>query len=607
MVKLPVIVYNHEDKTEVINSALQLQRRLEQQAIEEEKNGGKYIRPIVLFQAQPKSADDHTTFEKLKEKLIALNIPEAQIKIKTANINELKNEDLLSRDCQVRYIITVNALKEGWDCPFAYILASLADKSSPVDVEQILGRVLRQPYVMKHTSPLLNLSYVLTASSKFIATLDNIVKGLNKAGFSNKDYKLADAAAIEQQAKPDIATQLQAFMQPQEGTATTAEVPDDIDISRINVFTDDTAIPSAVSKIEEAAIEQNEAFEMVVAEMDAGKYIPLPSEISALVKTQPIKDVFKEEAAKIALPQFFLKTPAIDLFGKRESEEMLDKENLLRDFALSKADTNISFDSVNSDLYKVDLDETRMEHTPTFVKIDGVLKEGLLAYILDPSRKDTRVKNFTKRIMSIIGNIYPIPDSEIEKYVKRILEDFTDEQFTDFSNNEYTYTDKIKAKIKSLSDRFAEKQFQAYLDTDKVVISDSYAFPTFITPGDTAKDMPKTLYEKEGRMNGFEERVINEIANFSNILFWTRNNDRTGFRINGFINHYPDFIIQTKTNKTIVLETKGDHLEAEQKIKLGNLWASKAGNKFRYFLVYDKREVNGAYQLDDCLELIRNL
>jgi type III restriction enzyme len=60
------------DKTEVINSALQLQRKLEAQAKEEEKNGGNYIRPIVLFQAQPKNASDNTTFEKLKEKLIEL-------------------------------------------------------------------------------------------------------------------------------------------------------------------------------------------------------------------------------------------------------------------------------------------------------------------------------------------------------------------------------------------------------------------------------------------------------------------------------------------------------------------------------------------------------
>ena len=58
-------------------------------------------------------------------------IPAEHIAIRTADVNELKNVDLLSPDCPVRYIITVNALKEGWDCPFAYILASLANKTSP--------------------------------------------------------------------------------------------------------------------------------------------------------------------------------------------------------------------------------------------------------------------------------------------------------------------------------------------------------------------------------------------------------------------------------------------------------------------------------------------
>jgi type III restriction enzyme len=147
--------------------------------------------------------EEKSNVQKLKEKLIELKIPAEQIKIKTANINEIKGIDLMSKDCEVRYIITINALKEGWDCPFAYILASLADKSSAVDVEQILGRVLRQPYVMKHNFPLLNLSYVLTASSKFLDTLDNIVKGLNKAGFSDKDYKLADPAMLEEAKKQD--------------------------------------------------------------------------------------------------------------------------------------------------------------------------------------------------------------------------------------------------------------------------------------------------------------------------------------------------------------------------------------------------------------------
>ena len=207
MVKLPVIVANRSSKGEVIESALILRRQLEDLARQEEAAGGKYIRPIVLFQAQTRTDDDNTTFEKIREKLVELKIPADQIKIKTADINELKGVDLMSPDCPVRFIITVNALKEGWDCPFAYILASLADKTSAVDVEQILGRVLRKPHVQQHGHDLMNLSYVFTASNRFMDTLHSVVKGLNRAGFSDKDYRAIDAQTVDTAAEADAAGQ----------------------------------------------------------------------------------------------------------------------------------------------------------------------------------------------------------------------------------------------------------------------------------------------------------------------------------------------------------------------------------------------------------------
>ncbi|GAB2796285.1 type III restriction enzyme [Hymenobacter luteus] len=627
MVKLPVIVYNHNDRTEVINSALQLQRNLELQAKQEQKAGGRYIRPIVLFQAQPKTADDNTTFEQLKKKLLDLKIPESHIRIKTASLNELKNEDLASPKCEVRYIITVNALKEGWDAPFAYILASLADKSSAVDVEQILGRVLRQPYVAPHAAPMLNMSYVLTASSKFLETLDKIVVGLNKAGFSARDYKVADPAALAP--KPDpLATFVQAplnFDAPPAPTA--ADDLADIDVRRITPLaptTDEAAAPVAVADplaslpaatgsvqaIAEAALTQQAEFEKTVAASTAGRAAPLPTALQSLVKTYPIKDIFREQAAALVLPQFFWKKPAATLFDSGEGSQavLLEKEYLLEGFPLGKADTNIKFDGVSAELYRVDLDETKKEATPTFMRIDGDAKERIMAYILDPSRKDSRVKNFTRRILDLIGNLYPIADKEIERYVKRILEDFTDEQFTDFANHEYTYTQKIKDRIRQLSEDYAYKKFRDFLDQDKAFIQPAYTFPLQISPGDTSKDITKSLYEQEGKINGFEERVINEIANLPNIAFWTRNLERgKGFRINGFLNHYPDFIIQTKSGKTLVVETKGDHLDAEQKIKLGATWAQKAGNAYRYFMVYERRVVDGAYKLDDFLNTVREI
>ena len=622
MVKLPVIVYNHHDKTEVINSSLQLQKRLESQAIEEEKRGGKYIRPIVLFQAQPKNGkiflneeEEKSNVQKLKEKLIELKIPAEQIKIKTANINEIKGIDLINKQCEVRFIITINALKEGWDCPFAYILASLADKSSAVDVEQILGRVLRQPYVIKHSCPLLNVSFVLTASSKFLDTLDNIVKGLNKAGFSDKDYKLADPQ-LPERGLPGV-NDFQDLFTATKTESAESNIADDIDVSRIEDWTEDNDIrqknqtnpdsDNILSKIEQTAIQQNEAFEKTIFKIETGNVTAVPNEIQQRVKTYHIKDIFIEQAAQINLPQFYLKVPANNLFGNKEDELPLEKENLLAGFALSKSDTNIAFDNVTSELYKIDLDETKREHTPTFVKLDGRVKESIMSYILDPSRKDSRVKNFTKRIMDVIGNMYPIADKEIAKYINRVLEDFTDEQFGDFANNEYTYTDLIKQKIKSLSEAYAERKFKDLLDTDKVFIKLVFALPAGISPGETAKDIAKSLYEKEGSMNGFEERVINQIGNMANIAFWTRNIERKGFRINGFINHYPDFIIQTKSGKTILLETKGDHLDAEQKIRLGRFWANKAGNNYRYFMVYERRTVDGAYRLEDFLNIIKDI
>jgi len=620
MVKLPVIVYNHQDKTEVINTSLQLQKRLEIQAEEEEKKGGKYIRPIVLFQAQPRNGKDFlneeeekSNVQKLKEKLVELKIPEAQIKIKTANINEIRGTDLMRKDCQVRYIITINALKEGWDCPFAYILASLADKNSAVDVEQILGRVLRQPYVMKHNFPLLNLSYVLTASTKFLETLDNIVKGLNKAGFSDNDYKLADSFNLEEARKQEASQQLTVFSSVQETENKSANTPqqeditNDIDALRVEIPVE-TALPGGnILEIEKVAIYQHESFERTVEEMGSEYLTVLPNEIQQLVKTFNIKKGFKEQVALINLPHFFLKSPGNDIFGQEENELLLEKDYLLDDFALSKGDTNISFSSISSDLYKVDLDESKKEHTPTFLRLDGQFKDKLLAYIMAPERRDSRVKNWTRRIIGIIGKMNPIPDKEIQKYITRVLEDFTEEQFGDLASNEYTYTDKIKEKIKSLSENFAEDKFRKYLDTDKIFIKASFVLPKGISPGETSKDIVKSLYEKEARINSFEERVINEVANMKNIAFWTKNIERKGFRINGFINHYPDFIIQTFSGKTLLLETKGDHLDAEQKIRLGSLWASKAGNNYRYFVVYDKRIVQGAYKVDDFLNVIKEI
>lgn len=601
MVKLPVIVYNHTDKTGVVSSAIQLQKKLELLAEQHEKNGGKYIRPIVLFQAQPRIADDNTTFEKLKEKLIESGIPKEQIRIKTGEINEIKGEDLLNRTCPVRFIITVNALKEGWDCPFAYILASLADKSSSIDVEQIVGRVLRQPYVSKHESPLLNMSYVLTASGKFLDTLDNIVKGLNKAGFSEKDYTIAEGTAMIS-SKSDPTTQLTVFAKHDESE----DGSDDIDSVQVlaMIETKDQLLETKI--IEQVAMEQSKELQKIIEESNSGK-LSIPTEIQSQVKSYVIKDFFKDFVLNKPLPQFYFKSFTNELLGIREEDILLENQNLLKDFPLSKSDTNIIFNDSDVQLSKIDLDETSSDFVPRIMKVDSTIRESIIKYLLDPSKKDSRAKILTRRFIEYIGKDDSISHFEIEKYITRIITDLTEEQFEHLLSSEYSYMMKIKEKINTLSQKYTEKKFLELLDTDQIFLKYSYKPNASITPSNISKDFIKSLYEKEASMNSFEEQVINEVANLPNILCWTKNIERKGYYINGFINHYPDFIIYTKSGKVVLLETKGDHLDAETKIRLGNLWASKSSNDFKYFMVYEHRSVRDSYTLEAFMQIMKNL
>ena len=123
--------------------------------------------------------------------------------------------------------------------------------------------------------------------------------------------------------------------------------------------------------------------------------------------------------------------------------------------------------------------------------------------------------------------------------------------------------------------------------------------------------MPKSLYVTEAAMGDFERRVINDIANLDSVQWWHRNLSRgKGFRINGFLNHYPDFLVKTKAGRLVVLETKGDdrdNSDSELKLKLGKLWEAKAGSGFRYMMLFDNNPVSGAERLSDALRKLAQL
>ncbi len=618
MIKLPVIVSNQPDKHSVINTAIYLQKQLEQKAqIAYNSGTDSYIRPIVLFQAQPKKGEENTTYDKIKQILIKKGIPEEEIKIKTSDKNELAGINLSDSECKVKYIITVNALKEGWDCPFAYILASLADRSSTVDVEQILGRVLRLPYTRRHSISELNLSYVLTSSSNFLQTMQQIVKGLNAAGFTDKDYRIANP--IESTAS--TLTVNQKHEEEKQQTISYDDTQDDLDFiisePQVSYGNTDSVVSNISSKvkddvesiIERASVEEKsfsqEALDLTQKEQEG--YILIPSEMGNQVMKVKINEVFLQSAKDVKLPQFCTIENVGDLFGGSEKKVLFDKNTLLEEFKLSKADTEIDFELGETNIYKVDLSETNKDNTPSFSQVDGRQRDFLLKLLADPKQRPAMKEAFASTLFDNIGNMYPIADAEIKKYIERIIDDFTDAQFTDLASNDYTYSLAIKNKINKLSKEYVKTNFKHNLASNKIIAEIDWSLPLEKPILKICPAIIKSLYDKEESINGFELEVINSVANMENIEWWTRNREKKDFCINGFINHYPDFIIKTKKGNIVLLETKGDHLDASDKIELGRLWEAKAGNKFKYFLVYDKRTVDGTYTKDEFLGIIKNL
>ena len=424
MVKLPVIVYNRDSQAEVLMDTIDLRDRLEEIAAAEYQNGGKYIRPIALLQAQPKGKEDATTFEKLRAELMNTGIPAEHIAIRTADVNELKNVDLLSPDCPVRYIITVNALKEGWDCPFAYILASLANKTSQVDVEQILGRILRLPYTVEHRAKALNMSYVLTSSNDFNDTVQQIIRGLNSAGFSDRDCRLAEPV---EPAKPAPVPEQLPIIEPEapqedfaglDGKSIGAELQ-----RRRESENSPESAPKADSMLAEAQ-QAGDAYNQAVQGADNDPFAAaLPWEVRDKVNTFHIIPQYQESVDGLLIPQFFQVIPQ-SLFTDGD-KVLLSKEQLADGFTLKGKAYDIDFAAADDEIVKVDVETGRS--VPRAYQMEAADQRYFKEYFssLPP---ESRVRQCKDMMIHQLDKLNMVDGGDLRAYVKGVCNPYVQEQ-----------------------------------------------------------------------------------------------------------------------------------------------------------------------------------
>ncbi|MBQ3418812.1 MAG: DEAD/DEAH box helicase family protein [Erysipelotrichaceae bacterium] len=606
MVKLPVVVYKRAGRQSIFEDAIQLRGKLEMMAANSENNGGDYIRPIVLFQAQPKIKEESITFNYIKQVLIRMGINENEIAIKTSDINELKGWDLLSKDCPIRYIITVNALKEGWDCSFAYILASLANKSSTVDVEQILGRILRQPYAHKHEYPLLNTSYVLTSSDDFHNTLESVVKGLNSAGFSKDDYRVGmdketQDAFVAAPVKPIQEHFEQQSIEDNFEDINLEQAKENIEKAASQEF-----ITPSVDEIIKTAEKQTQEFEKQIEQQPLeGLFAP---ELEDAIHKSNIRSQFVDSVANLKIPQFFVEGEP-DLFGPKDS--LLEPIALSEGFVLKDQDSKISFTLATGNMFKVDISDE--DAVPRYVQMSK-RESQYIHEMMSKLPADAKKNQTARRITEIINRNPQYEFNDVKEYVARVIDDMSKDELTAMESAAEACAKKIQDKLDALEKQYRKNHFFEMMATDEILVEPSWTLPSFITPPRTTSSIAKSLYDEEdANMNNFEKEVITAVASLENVVWWHRNIDRKGFRINGFINHYPDFIVMTTSGRCVIIETKGDYLANEDstnKIQLGDRWQSKLDTtKFRYYMVFpsDSNIEHGAYSFDNFIEIMKKL
>ncbi len=210
MIKLDLHIINKvsPDWKDTLLASVNHRNTLEEKAKEYEANTGVHIRPICLIQVERtgKNQRDGRLIhsEDAREWLIKTQgIPPEQVAVKTSEKDELKEVDdvggLMSKDCQIRYIITKHALQEGWDCAFAYVLTILTNPSSRNAMTQLVGRILRQPFARKTNVKELDESTVFCFQQKAVDLLGCVRDGFKQEGLGDLTTHVVSDEGMEEQ------------------------------------------------------------------------------------------------------------------------------------------------------------------------------------------------------------------------------------------------------------------------------------------------------------------------------------------------------------------------------------------------------------------------
>jgi type III restriction enzyme len=602
MVKLPlrVITRHPSQREQLLSDALTLRADLEKVAIAEGQQTAEYIRPILLIQAERVDA-----CEPLRDRLVReFGLSKDEVKISVGRLDELKGvKDIASPKCPVRVIITVEKLREGWDCPFAYVLCSLKETWSATAIEQIVGRILRLPNAQAKRHPDLNCAYAFSVSESIATVLSELREALEHNGFTKAEAERI-ILSVPQGTLPLGVQPQTVTVAPAEIDSTVAQIQEvalagkvRIDVAGgaitivVSLDRDDldkvqscVTTPESKARLAEAAELVRKAEQAFCGSGKPRKPSPYEQQLDFLVpllcfnengmlyefeSTFLLEHPWKLSEKDASLPATY--NPLVRPYGKVGVLDVGQKGDV---------QTTLMGDTSDADFVG-----TLHQQVLQFTGLDEWSLERLVAWL------DREIDH------------YDIPAGESSEFLRKVIRGLMAKygivDIGTLALDRFRLRDEIAARIQDHREGERKASFQMLLLSDSPLTVTEERTMNFKTMGYEPSRVyeggfqfqkhyfgprPGELTEKtaDGRITE-EFQCAQFLDGLPQVRFWVRNLVRksTSFRLQTSKDwFYPDFLCQLMDGRTLAVEYKGKHLfdgiDAAEKRVIGEVWASRS-------------------------------
>ncbi|QEY59728.1 restriction endonuclease subunit R [Pseudomonas sp. C27(2019)] len=618
MIKLPIMLTEHVNWQDALRDAVITRNKL---AVDAQKDTD-YIRPIVLFQAENKNGE--VTVEVLKNHLTEhLNIEANKIAVVTGNQRELDGINLFDQSCPIEYIITIEALKEGWDCSFAYVFCSVKQVSSSKDAEQLLGRVLRMPYAKRRVIEDLNRAYAHLATKGFSKVASELTDTLVAMGFEEMEI----AAFLREQAPHAYQDDLFGNSTPQPPRL--AAVP------TLVVEVENLPDLSTLSELEkqQIAMTTDESSQTAVVRISGEVSENIKTALSQYVKSGKNRQIFERDIrvhnqsiqarkAPSERGEVFSPLPQLCMMQQGQLElvesevllhacnwNLLDYPAELKNFTLHETSSSFAIDFDGKKVtYKI---SEQKDVVPFNQGMLDITEQDLVRWLDNELRQTDVVQHqLASFIGQLINNLlkqYGMTLTALERNkfpLARAIRDLIHMHRAKAQSNSYQLSMFDSSSTACLSDDFLYAFKPDKYPSRPPYYTGRFTFDKHFFPQGLIEDL---------KSSGEEFECAKVIEGLPEVKYWIRNlvrrDDASFWLPLAHSKFYPDFVCELTDGRMLVVEYKGEvyasNDDSAEKRAVGNKWAELSSGRC-LFVMAVKHDQDGRDVKQQILKVIES-